>query len=84
MQALSILEAFNILKDGLARFRAIVKRAMVREFVLERTEKAFHDGIVITTALATETESNSLTDEHRLIEPSCVLIPLVTMVQQAR
>ncbi len=80
MQALPVIETLNIVKDCLTSFRAILERAMMRQLVLERTEKAFYHGIVITTPLATETQLHAMACEHRVIESRRILVPLVTVM----
>lgn len=51
MEALPVIEAFNILKNRLTRFRAILERTMMSEFVLESAEETLDYGIIIATAL---------------------------------
>lgn len=67
-------------KDRPPPIPGILERMMMSEFLFQGAEETLEDGIVITTALANKTELNSPTDEHSVIEPPGVLIPLVTMV----
>ena len=84
MQALPIIEALDILKDRVSGFGAILKRALMRELVFQRTEKTFHHGIVIAVALATQAQHDPATGQNRAIQTRRILVALVTGMKEGR
>src|SRR6187431_2850186 len=52
MDALAIVEGFNVVKDQEASFTASVELVAVNQFEFEGAPEAFHKGIVVTVAFA--------------------------------
>lgn len=59
MEALPVIEHLDILGDGIAGFRVMLKTPMASQFVLRRTEETFHRGVIVTISFATHAGHDS-------------------------
>ena len=57
MQALPIIKALDILNNLFPGLSAVLKRAMMGQFMLQGAEKTLHHRMVIAIAIATTTFS---------------------------
>lgn len=67
MQAVPVIEAFDVLKDVSSCRITIIETFVMREFLLERAEETFHHSIVVGHSFATRAAYQPRIDEVLLV-----------------
>src|SRR5437899_1387701 len=82
MQALAVVESFDVVPDGLSGLGLILELPVSDQLVLQRTEEAFHRRVVVTIAFATRTGDDPAPGQHRLIERGPILVAVIAMMHE--
>jgi len=83
MQPLPIIEHFDELEYLRPSLLPRVVIPVMDQLVLQRTEEALDDGVVVTVALATHAGHQALLGQHLLIRPARIQHPLIRMMDHA-
>lgn len=84
MQPLAVVEDLEVIEELASGFIEVRKTYVVREFLLERAEEAFHHRIVVRHSLAAHARLQAGGLELGLIGAAGVLASLVAVVDRAR
>src|SRR5689334_24692946 len=84
MQTLPVIEHLNIFSNRIPSFRVMLEVSVPSQFVLQRTEEAFHRGVIVAIAFATHACHHAPVCEELLIESRAVLIALVAVMDESR
>jgi hypothetical protein len=83
MQALSVVEDFHILKDAGSRLLDGLELVALDTFACERSEKDFHQRIVVGFPFPAHTQDNPVAFQDLSIGATGVLAPTVGVMHQA-
>ena len=81
VQSLTIVEDLDVFMDRTARFGLVVPSSVMDELLLERSEEALHDGVIVTVASTTHADLDAERSELRSVAFARVLAATIGVMQ---